>query len=54
MGYEIRIKILDKDYVDSLILALVHQGYEVYFSYDNEEICYIPADDEVMETGEKR
>ena len=38
---EVRIEIADKNYVDSLIVALVRQGYEVYLSYDKDAVCYM-------------
>lgn len=31
---EISIHILDKNYIDSLIVAPVRQGYEVYYNED--------------------
>ena len=49
MHYEISIKILDKNYVDSLIVALVRQGYEVYLSIDGDAVCYGATDEDVRE-----
>jgi hypothetical protein len=49
MHYEISIKIIDKKYVDSLIVALVRQGYEVYLSHDFDCICYGATDEDVRE-----
>ena len=49
MHYEINIKIIDKNYVDSLIIALVRQGYEVYLSQDFDCICYGATDEDVRE-----
>jgi len=33
--YELSIEILDKNYVDNLIIALVRQGYAVYIGDDD-------------------
>lgn len=52
--YEIKLEIRDKDYVDSLIIALVRQGYDVYLSYDNDAVCFGTTDDEVSKIGEKK
>jgi len=49
--YEVALKISDEKYVDSLIIALVRQGYEVY--YNSEEgkglVCFKTYDEEVTE-----
>ena len=37
---EVRILIENDEYVDSLIVALARQGHEVYFSWDNKEVCF--------------
>ena len=34
MNYEMEIEILDSDYIDSLIVSLVRQGYDVYMNGD--------------------
>ena len=52
--HEIMIKILDKDYVDDLIVSLVRQGYEVYMNWDGDAVCFIIPDEEVQRTGEKQ
>jgi len=49
MMYEISLRITEKNYVDSLIVALVQQGYEVYFDYEKEHICFQTVEDEVRE-----
>ena len=51
--HEITIKILDKDYVDGLIVSLVRQGYEVHMSWDGDAVCFSTTDDEIREIGEK-
>lgn len=48
MRYEVKIKIIDDNYTDSLIISMVRQGYEVYFTEDN-EVCFAIGDDELTE-----
>jgi len=53
--YQITIHIdnnLGKDYVDSLIVALARQGYEVYFDIDG-NVCFNGTEEEVFEVKEK-
>ena len=52
--YEVCITIEKEaaDYVDSLIIALVRMGYEVYLDYDKEHICFVAPDEEVTKTGD--
>ena len=45
--YEIRIGILNKDYVDSLIVGLVRQGYATYLNEDEEVVCFTISEDEI-------
>ena len=45
--YEIRLHINDKKYIDSLVVSLVRQGYEVYFDDDEEVVYFQTYDDEV-------
>lgn len=45
--YEIRIGILNKDYVDSLIVGLVRQGYAPYLNEDEGVVCYTISEDEL-------
>ena len=49
-SYEISIKIEDEKYTDQLIVALVHQGYSVYISYDKDAVCFTATDGEVIKT----
>jgi len=51
--YEIAINILDKNYIDSLIVALVRQGYAVYFNEDEGVVCFSATDDEVTKIDRK-
>ena len=55
MKYEVAIKILDKTYIDKLIVALARQGYDVYFN-DNDEclVCFSATDDEVTAIKEAK
>ena len=47
--YEIKIEILNKDYVDSLIISLVRQGYDVYLHEDENVICYTIVEEDLTE-----
>ena len=51
--YEIAINILDKNYIDSLIVALVRQGHAVYFNEDEGVVCFSVTDDEVTKIDRK-
>jgi len=44
---EVHILIENDDYVDSLIVSLVRQGYEVYLSWDKTEICFTIDDEKI-------
>jgi len=37
--YELTIGIIDSNYTDSLIVALVRQGYSVYYNSDSNDVC---------------
>ncbi len=50
--YEISINIVDSDYIDSLIIALVRQGYDVYYNPDDNVVCYTTEEGEIQEIGE--
>jgi len=50
MKYEVAINILDKEYTDQLIIALVHQGYSVYYNEENNVVCFSATEDEITET----
>ena len=47
--YEVAIHIHDEKYIDSLIVALVRQGYDVYYNDDEKVVCFTTHDDEVTE-----
>jgi hypothetical protein len=48
LEYKIYIKETPKQYIDQLVLSLVHSGYEVYFDYDREHVCFTGYIDEVI------
>lgn len=52
MRYELKINILDKNYTDQLIIALVRQGYAVYYHEDEKVVCCTITDDELTKLGE--
>lgn len=45
--YELKIEVLNKDYVDSLIVSLARQGYAPYIGYDDN--IYIEVDSEQLQ-----
>ena len=45
--YEIRINILNKDYVDSLIVALARRGYDVYLNEEVGVVCFTLDEEEM-------
>ncbi len=47
--FEISIYIVDKNYIDSLIVALVRQGYEVYYNEDENKVCFNTDEEELIE-----
>ena len=47
--YEFKIEILNKDYVDSLIVGLVRQGYNTYINEEDNVVCINILDDELQE-----
>ncbi len=47
--YEIKIDILNKDYVDTLIVALVRQGYDVYLNEEDNLLCFTITEEEIEE-----
>lgn len=47
--YEVAIKICDKKYVDPLIVALVRQGYDVYYNDEEQAVCFTATDQEVTQ-----
>lgn len=51
--FEIKIGILNKDYSDSLIVALARQGYAPYINEEDNIICFTIGEDELREIKEK-
>jgi len=47
--YEMRINILDKNYIDSLIVALVRNGNSVYFNSEENVVCYTVSEEDIEE-----
>lgn len=47
--FEIKIEILNKDYSDSLIVALARQGYAPYINEEDNIICFTISEDELTE-----
>jgi hypothetical protein len=55
MRYHITLEILDKDYIDQLVTALVRQGYSVYFNEDCKQkgvVCFDVYDTDIQEIKE--
>jgi len=44
----INIENTPKEYIDNLILGLVHSGYDVYLGNDNTSICFTGFKDELV------
>jgi hypothetical protein len=53
MRYELKIEILNKDYVDNLIVSLVRQGYAVYLNEDEGLVCFEVSDTDLTRLEEK-
>jgi hypothetical protein len=52
--YEIAINILDKNYIDNLIVAIARQGYDVYFNEIENIVCFTCDEETVTEVKFKR
>ena len=48
MNVEIAIDIKEDAYVDSLALALIHQGYNVYYNKEIGKLCFTADKDETI------
>ena len=46
--FQINIKDTPKEYIDQLILGLVHSGYDVYFSSENECLIFTGWMDDIV------
>lgn len=47
--YEICIDIDDPDYIDSLVISLARQGYDVYYNRDLEKVCFSIYEEDMTE-----
>lgn len=47
--YELRLNIIGDTYIDQLIVALVRQGYSVYYNADDNVVCTTVDDDDDLE-----
>ena len=47
---EININIQEtpKEYIDNLILGLVHSGYEAYFNFEKDMLCFTGCSDDLI------
>ena len=48
LEFKIHIKDTPKEYIDYLILGLVHSGYSAHFDFKAEHICFEGWSDEVI------
>jgi len=48
LEFKINIETCPKEYIDGLVLGLVHAGYATYFDYEKEHICFEGWSDEVI------
>jgi len=51
--YEASIKIINKDYIDPLIVALARQGYSPYIPRDDDAVCFQIQEEELIEIHER-
>ena len=55
MRYHITLEILDKDYIDQLVTALVRQGHSVYYNHETKNkgvVCFEVYDTDLREIKE--
>jgi hypothetical protein len=48
LEFKINIQDTPKEYIDGLILGLVHSGYSVYTDMEKENVCFNGWADEVI------
>lgn len=48
LEFKINIKDTPKEHVEGLILGLVYSGYEAYFDFEKENICFTGWADEII------
>lgn len=46
--FKINIENTPKEYIDGLILGIVHSGYDVYLSSENKAVCFTGWIDDIM------
>lgn len=46
---KINIENTPKEYINNLILGLIHSGYEAYFDSERDNICFTGWSDELIE-----
>lgn len=51
--FELKIEILNEDYVNELIVSLVRQGYSVYLNETDNIICCTITENELTEIVDK-
>jgi len=47
--FELSMRVLDKEYVDTLIVSLVHQGYDIYYNAEEGVVCMTIDESELIE-----
>jgi len=47
--YELKIHVINSEYVNTLIVSLVRQGYNVYYNEDEKVVCCTITEDELEE-----
>ena len=48
LEFKINIEDTPKEYIDKLILGLVHSGYSTYFDYERKSICFNGWSDDII------
>lgn len=48
LEFKISIKDTPKEHIEGLILGLVYSGYEAYFDFEKENICFTGWSDEII------
>ena len=52
--YEVALNIINEDYTDLLAMALLRQGYSVYYNEEEKKLCFSATEEEVTEIKETR
>ena len=47
--YEVKIDILNKDYSDSLLVAIARMGYAPYINEEDNIICFVVSEEDLSE-----